>query len=479
MSLDAPIPQSPAVYLVGGAVRDALLGRAVSDRDYVVVGVSPEQMLAEGFLPVGKDFPVFLHPQTHDEVALARLERKTAAGYRGFSVQFDATVSIEDDLSRRDLTINSIALKLMNSETKGEFSVKKMIVEASRINWAAAMVNALADGDAPVLVDPFGGLQDLASKTLRHVTAAFAEDPVRILRVARFAARLTGFEVAPDTVQLMRGMVDAGEVNALVPERVWQELSRGLMADEPSKMLTVLRSCGALAVLLPEVNALWGVPQPIEHHPEVDTGVHLCLVLDEAARANAGLAVRFAALCHDLGKATTHAHLLPKHHGHGERSVKLLQRICDRLKVPLECRELAEIVAQEHGNVHGCMSLNAAATVRLMQRCDAFRRPTRFEQALLACECDARGRAGLSERPYPQRDRLLKALLAGLSIDSKTIATNAMNPVTKGQNAIKIDENDADKAKSARLTGERIKRAIAAARVDAVAAAFERAGLAA
>ena len=377
-------------YLVGGAVRDALLGLPVGDRDWVVVGARPHELLDAGYLQVGRDFPVFLHPQTREEHALARTERKTAAGYRGFEVQADPSVSLEDDLLRRDLTIN-----------------------------------AIARDEAGTLIDPHGGRRDLAERRLCHVSPAFAEDPVRILRLARFAARFTDFEVAPETMVLMRRMVEAGEVEALVPERVWQELSRGLMEARPSRLFEVLRECGALARLLPEVERLWGVPQRADHHPEVDTGVHLMMVLDMSARFGASLPVRFACLGHDLGKGTTPADVLPRHIGHEQRSVDLVRRVCERLRVPVACRELAEVVAREHGNVHRSGEFGPAAVLRLIERCDAIRRPERFEEMLLACECDARGRLGLEDRPYPQRVRLGRALALARGVDSATVVNDA------------------------------------------------------
>ncbi len=342
------------IYLVGGAVRDQLLGRPVHDRDWLVVGATPEQMEALGYLPVGRDFPVFLHPTTHEEYALARTERKNGRGYRGFVVQASPDVTLEEDLARRDLTINSIAA---TQDETGEQAI----------------------------FDPYHGVQDIAHRVLRHVTDAFREDPVRILRVARFAARFADFTVAPETMALMREMVAAGEAEHLVPERVWQELARGLMEERPSRMLQVLRDCGALAVLLPEVDRLWGVPQPAQHHPEVDTGAHLLLVLDMAAQLQAPLAVRFACLCHDLGKGTTPADVLPRHIGHEARSVPLLLGLCQRLRVPTDCRELAEVVAREHGNIHRSGELDAPAVMRLLARCDALRKPARFAEALLAC----------------------------------------------------------------------------------------------
>ena len=378
------------IYMVGGAVRDALLGLPVQDRDWVVVGATPEALAAQGYVPVGKDFPVFLHPASREEYALARTERKTAQGYRGFAVHAAPDVTLEEDLARRDLTINAIA----QSE----------------------------DG---VLTDPYGGQRDIAARVLRHVTDAFAEDPVRILRVARFAARFPDFSIAPETMALMQRMVTDGEVDALVPERVWQELARGLMAQQPSRMFEVLRACGALTKLLPDVARLWGVPQRAEYHPEVDTGVHLMMVLDMAAQLQAPIEVRFACLGHDLGKGTTPQAEWPRHIGHEERSARLLKALCLRLRVPNDCSELADVVAREHGNIHQSSEFGAAALVRLLERCDAFRKPERFADILLACECDARGRLGLNEQPYPQRQRLLGALTAAQSVNTAEVAAAA------------------------------------------------------
>ncbi|GAA4425685.1 multifunctional CCA addition/repair protein [Acidovorax lacteus] len=382
------------IYMVGGAVRDQLLGRPVNDHDWVVVGATPEQMEAAGYLPVGRDFPVFLHPDTREEYALARTERKSGRGYRGFVVQSSPDVTLEQDLARRDLTINSIAAPSAWTSTTELF-------------------------------DPYGGVRDLQARMLRHVTDAFREDPVRILRVARFAARFTDFAVAPETLALMREMVAHGEADHLVPERVWQELARGLMEAQPSRMFEVLRACGALRVLLPEVDRLWGVPQRAEYHPEVDTGVHLMMVLDMAAQLEAPLAVRFACLTHDLGKGTTPADVLPRHIGHEQRSARLLQGVCERLRIPVDCRELADVVAREHGNIHRSAELSAAALVRLLERCDALRKPARFADVLLACECDARGRLGFEDRPYPQRPRLWAALQAALAVATAPIAAEA------------------------------------------------------
>ena len=415
-------------YLVGGALRDRLLGRPVSDHDWLVVGATPEEMAARGYLPVGRDFPVFLHPQTREEYALARTERKSAPGYRGFTVHASPDVTLEQDLARRDLTVNAIALPAEFVDADGRF-----------------------EPDADKLADPFHGRRDLEQKLLRHVTDAFREDPVRILRVARFAARFDDFSVAPETMALMREMVEAGEADALVPERVWQELSRGLMETRPSRMFEVLRACGALAVLLPEVDRLWGVPQPEVHHPEVDSGVHLMMVIDTSARLEASLPVRFACLMHDLGKGTTPADVLPRHIGHEERSAKLLKGVCERLRVPVDCREIADVVAREHGNIHRSGEFGAAAVVRLLERCDALRKPQRFEMVLLACECDARGRLGLEQRPYPQRDRLLQALAAARSVATASIA---------------------EEARQANESGPRVGERIQRARIDAVAAAL-------
>jgi tRNA nucleotidyltransferase (CCA-adding enzyme) len=405
-------------YLVGGAVRDGLLGITGADRDWVVVGSTPEAMAAQGFRPVGKDFPVFLHPQTHEEYALARTERKTAPGYKGFVVHASPEVRLEEDLARRDLSIN-----------------------------------AIAQAEDGTLIDPYGGQHDLQHKVLRHVTEAFREDPVRILRVARFAARFPEFKVAAQTLALMQDMVLAGEVDALVSERVWQELSKGLMSAKPSRMLQVLRDCGALKILLPEVDRLYGVPQPPEHHPEIDTGVHLEMVLDETARVHAPLEVRFAALCHDLGKGTTAKELLPRHIGHEQRSVTLLRKLCERLRVPVPCRELAEVVAREHGHLHGAMSFGAEALLRLLIRCDAIRRPERFALALQACECDARGRLGLQQSDYPQSAHLQTMLNAALSVDTANMSALAMQQGLSGMEVGQRIEQARVKAIALALSG--------------------------
>ncbi|MGB9130412.1 MAG: multifunctional CCA addition/repair protein [Thiobacillus sp.] len=377
-------------YIVGGAVRDRLLGLAVADRDYVVVGATPDEMVALGYQPVGKDFPVFLHPHTHEEYALARTERKSGHGYKGFKVYATPEVTLEEDLLRRDLTIN-----------------------------------AIAEDETGALIDPYGGQRDLAAKIFRHVSAAFAEDPVRILRVARFAARFTDFAVAAETNALMRQMVDSGEVDALVPERVWQEIARGLMEAQPSRMFQVLRDCGALARLFPEIDRLFGVPQPPEHHPEVDTGVHIMLVIDWAARQGLSLPVRFAALTHDLGKGATPPECWPKHHGHEAKSVELVRALSERIRVPAECRDLAVAVARDHGHVHRAQELRPGTVVELLERVDAFRRPDRFEEFLQACECDFRGRPGYPDKPFPEPDYLRQALQAALAIDAAGVARSA------------------------------------------------------
>ncbi len=367
------------VYLVGGAVRDGLLGREIKERDWVVVGATAEEMERLGYLRVGRDFPVFLHPETREEYALARLERKVAAGYRGFHTEFSPQVTLEEDLARRDLTINAMA-------------------QAS-------------DG---TLIDPFGGRQDLQARVLRHVSPAFVEDPVRILRIARFAARFAGagFTVAPQTLALMREMSGNGEVDALVAERVWQETERALAEPHPEVFFEVLRSCGALERIFPEVSALYGVPQPAKWHPEIDAGVHTMMVLQMAARLSPAAVVRFAALTHDLGKAHTPPDQWPKHHGHEAHSVRLVDALCDRLRIPNDFRELARLVAAHHGVAHRAFELRPATVLELLERTDAFRRSERFDLFLLACEADARGRRGLEERPYEQAGLLRRALAA-------------------------------------------------------------------
>ncbi|NHZ93389.1 multifunctional CCA addition/repair protein [Massilia sp. CCM 8733] len=404
-------------YIVGGAVRDGLLGLPVQDRDWIVVGATPEDMLAAGFRPVGKDFPVFLHPRTQEEYALARTERKTAPGYRGFVFHTSPDVTLEEDLVRRDLTIN-----------------------------------AIARADDGTITDPFGGQRDLEAKIFRHVSDAFAEDPVRILRLARFAARFPDFTVAPETLALMRSMVAAGEVDALVAERVWQEVARGLMEQTPSRMLAVLRECGALGRIMPELDALWGVPQPPLHHPEIDTGAHMMLVIDYAAERGFDLPVRFAALMHDLGKGATPPEHWPRHHGHEQLGLALIDAVCARLKVPGECRDLAVMTAREHGNISRARELRANTVVTLFERCDAFRKPARFGQMLLAAECDFRGRGGAGDdfrtRPYAQGPYLLAAL-------------DAARAVNAGEVALRCGENK-----------QQIAHAVHSARVSAVKAAL-------
>jgi len=374
-------------YCVGGAIRDDLLGLPVQDRDWVVVGATPEHMVAQGFTPVGRDFPVFLHPQTHEEYALARTERKTAPGYAGFVFHAAADVTLEQDLARRDLTIN-----------------------------------AMARGDDGVLIDPYGGQQDLAAKVLRHVSPAFAEDPVRILRLARFAARFADFTIAPETLGLMREMVGNGEVDALVAERVWQELARGLMEGVPSRMFETLRACGALARLLPELDRLWGVPQRADYHPEIDTGVHVMMVIDMAARLKLALPARFAALTHDLGKGTTPTDVLPRHIGHEQRSVTLLEALCERLRVPADCRDVARLVARFHGDMHKLAQLRPETQLNILERCDALRRPARFDDIIGACEADYRGRLGWAEQDYAAAAGWRAALATVQAVDAGAIA---------------------------------------------------------
>lgn len=371
------------VYLVGGAVRDRLLGLPPRERDWVVVGSSPAELEAAGYIPVGREFPVFLHPASHEEYALARLERKVAPGYRGFTTEFSPRVTLAEDLRRRDLTINAIA-----ESATGE------------------------------LIDPYGGRADLEARLLRHVSDAFVEDPVRVLRVARFAARFAalGFRVAGETLALMRRMSAAGELAALVPERVWQETERALDTGHPEVFFQTLRECGALAVIFPEIDALYGVPQPPQWHPEIDTGVHVMLALAWAARNGASTAARFAVLAHDLGKARTPRELWPKHHGHEELGVAAVEALADRLRVPGSFRELAILAAREHTLVHRALELRPETVLKLLQECDAFRRPERFGELLQACEADARGRTGFETHPYPQAAYLRAALAAAAAV---------------------------------------------------------------
>jgi len=379
-------------YLVGGCVRDQQLGLPVTDRDWVVVGATEQDMLALGYRPVGKDFPVFLHPKTHEEYALARTERKTGPGYRGFAVHAAPDVTLEDDLRRRDLTINAMA--------------------------------QTADGE---LIDPYGGLRDLRARRLRHVSEAFVEDPVRVLRVARFAARLAplGFRVAEETLQLMRQMADSGEVDALIAERVWNELVRALREPEPAAFFRVLRACGALARIFPEIDQLFGVPQPPEHHPEIDTGVHTMLVLEQSARLSQDAPVRFAALVHDLGKGLTPAEEWPRHTGHEEAGVRLVEALCDRLRAPKEFRELGVLVTRYHLYYHRAGELRPNTVLGLLENVDAFRRPDRFERFLLACEADARGRPGYEERELPQTGILRAAHAAAAAVDAAKLGKEA------------------------------------------------------
>jgi tRNA nucleotidyltransferase (CCA-adding enzyme) len=367
------------VYLVGGAVRDRLLGREVSERDWVVVGATPGELERAGYIPVGRDFPVFLHPKTKEEHALARLERKVAPGYRGFTTEFSPDVKLEDDLRRRDLTIN-----------------------------------AMAQDSAGNIVDPYGGQRDLEARLLRHVSEAFAEDPVRILRVARFAARYAplGFQIADETLALMRQMVADGEANALVAERVWTETEKALGEPCPDVFISALRECRALKVIYPEIDALFGVPQPEKWHPEIDTGIHQLMALREAVKLGGGVAVRFAVLMHDLGKGVTPADKLPSHHGHEDAGVALVEQLAARLRVPNHLRELAVMTARYHTHVHRASELRADTVLKTLEGCDALRRPERFEDFLLACESDARGRKGLEMRDYPQRQYFAAARTA-------------------------------------------------------------------
>lgn len=384
------------IYLVGGAVRDTLLGLAVKDRDYVVVGSTVEAMQKQGFKPIGRDFPVFLHPNTHEEYALARTERKKGQGYTGFTVYACPEVTLLEDLARRDLTIN-----------------------------------AIAQGNTGELIDPYGGQLDLKNKILRHISSAFIEDPLRILRVARFAARYDDFTIAPETMQLMQYMVKTGELNHLVAERVWQELSRGLLEKNPVKLLNVLDKCGALAVLLPEIKALQGIPQTAIYHPEIDCYIHTCMVLARASQLSNQLAIRWAGLMHDLGKALTATNELPRHRGHEGRSLPLIKNICTRLRVPNICKDLALLVAVEHGNIHKSLELNASGCLRLLMRCDALRQTVRFESILIACQADAQGRLGFEQQAYPQAERLMRALHAAKSVSGETVLCDLHNTYLK------------------------------------------------
>lgn len=381
------------IYQVGGAIRDKLLGLAVKDHDWVVVGSTPEQMLKQGYKPVGRDFPVFLHPKTHEEYALARTERKTGPGYTGFVFHAAPDVSLEEDLIRRDLTINAIAMA--------------------------------KDGQ---LIDPFNGQQDLAQKLLRHVSPAFAEDPVRILRVARFYARFAplGFTIADETQALMRQMVNCGEVDALVPERVWQETQRALAEPQPRAFFEALRDCGALARIFPELDALFGVPQRADYHPEIDTGIHSLMVLDQACQLSPEPRVRCAALLHDLGKATTPEADLPRHIGHEARSLPLVRQLCQRLRVPNDFRDLALLAAQYHTHCHRAAELRPMTLLETLQALDAFRRPERFEEFLLTCIADSRGRLGFEDNDYPQAELFHSAVAAALSVDAAALARSGL-----------------------------------------------------
>lgn len=380
------------IYLVGGAVRDRLLGLSVKDRDWVVVGATPESMTALGYKIVGADFPVFLHPETKEEYALARTERKSGQGYKGFTVYAGPDVTLEQDLARRDLTIN-----------------------------------AMAEDAAGRLIDLFDGAADLKRGILRHVAPAFAEDPLRVLRVARFAARF-GYPVAHETQKLMRTLVEAGEMETLVAERVWSELERALGEKQPVRFFEVLRECGALQRLLPELDALFGVPQPPEHHPEIDTGVHTFMVLAQATRLSPEPQVRFAALLHDLGKGATPASEWPKHIGHEERGIALVRNICNRLRVPNEYRDLAVLAARYHTHCHRAAELRDATLLETLEALDAFRRPERVEGFVRACEADFRGRTGYEERPYPQADIFRQAYLAARAVDTAAIASGRSGP---------------------------------------------------
>jgi tRNA nucleotidyltransferase (CCA-adding enzyme) len=403
-------------YLVGGAVRDALLGRPFTERDYVVVGAQPDDLLALGYSPVGKDFPVFLHPQTGDQYALARTERKTGTGYYGFATRFSPDVTLEEDLARRDLTINAMAQSIEDSDVGSD------------------------------VVDPYGGRRDLEARILRHVSPAFVEDPLRVLRVARFAARFAplGFTIAPETMQLMQDIVHSGEMQSLVAERVWVETERALGERTPTVYFEVLRQCGALAVLLPEIDCLFGVPQPAKWHPEIDTGIHTLQVLDVACELSSETTVRFAALVHDLGKGITPRDQWPSHVGHEQAGVRIVGQLCERLKVPTGHRELGQLVSREHQRIHRAAELRDTTVLEVLEAADAFRRPERFDKLLLACEADARGRGpDLRARTYPQAQTFRECLRAAA--------------------AVKLDA-----AVMQQLAGPAIAQALRAARVEAI-----------
>lgn len=386
-------------YLVGGAVRDLLLGYPHDEKDYVVVGATPDEMLAQGFQLVGKDFPVFLHPQTHAEYALARTERKTAPGYKGFTIHAAPNVTLEEDLLRRDLTIN-----------------------------------AMAQTEDGKIIDPFGGQKDLTNKILRHISPAFAEDPVRILRIARFAARYKklGFQIAHETMLLMQSMVRHGEVNALVPERVWQEFAKAFTEDSPQEFIWVLRHCGALKVLFPELDQLFGAPNPVQWHPEIDSGVHTLMVLEQAALLSTDPVTRFAALLHDLGKGLTPATVWPSHPGHEEAGVPLIQALCKRYRVPREYEELAVITSRYHAHVHRFAELKPTTVLKVLEKTDAFRRPERFEKFLIACEADSRGRTFWEDKPYPQREKMLQVFHAAQQVAIEPLLARGLTGAALG-----------------------------------------------
>jgi tRNA nucleotidyltransferase (CCA-adding enzyme) len=384
-------------YLVGGAVRDKLLGIPIKDRDWVVVGTTPEEMLEKGFKPVGKDFPVFLHPETKEEYALARTERKSGKGYKGFTFHTSPDVTLEDDLQRRDLTIN-----------------------------------AIAEDEHGVLIDPYGGVADLKGKMLRHVSPAFVEDPLRVLRIARFAASL-GFKIAPETMALLKDISESDELEALVPERVWTELEKALSGKYPARFILVLQSCNALEKLFPEIQALFGVPQTKEYHPEIDTGLHTIMSLNQSTRLSDDSMIRFAVLVHDLGKATTPKDKLPSHHGHEERGAEIIDKLCKRYRIPNKYRELAMNVSRFHLDCHRIQEMKPETVLKKLEQLDAFRRPERFAQFLIACEADARGRAGFEDREYPQAEYFQKALKAANEVDTLTLQKQGLEGKALGQ----------------------------------------------
>lgn len=388
------------IYLVGGAVRDKLLGRSYSERDWVVVGATEQEMLSAGYKRVGKDFPVFIHPESKEEYALARTERKKGKGYYGFECHASPEVTLEEDLARRDLTIN-----------------------------------AMAENEEGEIIDPYGGESDLEKKILRHVSPAFSEDPVRILRLARFAARFAslGFRVSEATTALMKTMIDAGEVDALVPERVWQEMDRGLKEPNPEQFFEVLRSCDALAKIWPDLNALWGVPEKPEHHPELDTGIHTMMVLQRAAALSPNPVIRFAAVCHDLGKGKTPPSKWPSHVGHEESGVALIQAFAKQYRIPHEYRELAILVSRFHLHCHRVLELTPATLVKTLERLDAFRQPERFEQFLIACQADSQGRLGRTEISYPQADRMREAYRIAKAVDIKVLIEKGFEGAVLGE----------------------------------------------